>query len=173
MQNWYRVQIGNAHIKLTHSWIAIIVLLVVSGDLGDVPWSETWRNCVNDQETLTGIILIIITVEMIGKIYFMPDGKYWADCKLNGGIGPILERRNFRIFLKYHWWGSFNTKLHCLHYCLHNIAHCMSGSRLPYCLKYMRCKLFAKLRFIGYVDLCIAPQPCWPVPKWTMRMENE
>jgi hypothetical protein len=38
MQNWYRVQIGNAqHIKLMHSWIAIILLLVVSGDLGDVP----------------------------------------------------------------------------------------------------------------------------------------
>jgi hypothetical protein len=37
MQNWYCVQIGNAHVKSTHRWIAnIIVLLVTSGDLGDV-----------------------------------------------------------------------------------------------------------------------------------------
>jgi hypothetical protein len=38
MQNWYLAHIGNAHIKSTHCWIAnIIVLLVMSGDLGDVP----------------------------------------------------------------------------------------------------------------------------------------
>jgi hypothetical protein len=37
MQNWYCVHISNAHIILTHRWIAnITVSLVISGDLGDV-----------------------------------------------------------------------------------------------------------------------------------------
>jgi hypothetical protein len=39
---------------------------------------EEVRNYVHDQETLTGRILIIVTVEMnqmIDKVSFMPDGK--------------------------------------------------------------------------------------------------
>jgi hypothetical protein len=68
MQNWYRTHIGNARIKSTHRWIAnIIVLLIILCDLGDVSYPEYWRKCVDDQETLTGILVIIITVEMIDK----------------------------------------------------------------------------------------------------------
>jgi hypothetical protein len=117
-------------------------LLVTSGDLGDVSWSENWRNCIHDQETVTGILLITTTVEMIEKFFFMPDGKYWADCGLSRGSGPFLERRNFRMFLNYHWRDLINTKLHCLHP-LCNIAHRMSGPRSLYCLKYWRCNIFA------------------------------
>jgi hypothetical protein len=143
MQNRYCVRIGNAHIKSTLCWIAnIIVSPVISSDLGDVPWLQHWRKCGHDQEPLTGILLIIITVKMTGKISLMPDGKYWADCRLNGGSGPFLESRNFRIFLNYHWWDLINTKLHHLR----NIAHCLSGSRLPYRLKYRRCNFFATSR---------------------------
>jgi hypothetical protein len=77
MQNRYRVRIGNAHIKSAHCWIAnIIVSLVISSDLGDVQRSQHWRKCGHDQEPLTGILLIIITIKMTGKISFMPDGKY-------------------------------------------------------------------------------------------------
>jgi hypothetical protein len=53
----------------------IIVSLVISGDLGDVPWSEHWKNCVHDQETMTMRLLIIINVEMIDKVSIIPDGK--------------------------------------------------------------------------------------------------
>jgi hypothetical protein len=117
-------------------------LLVTSGDLGDVSWSENWRNCIHDQETVTGILLITTTVEMIEKFFFMPDGKYWADCGLSRGSGPFLERRNFRMFLNYHWRDLINTRLHCLH---RNITHCKSWSRSPYRLKHRRCYFFATL----------------------------
>jgi hypothetical protein len=118
-----------------------------------------WRNCVHDQETLTEILLIIITVDMIDKISFMPDGKYWAYCRLNGGSGPFLERRNFRIFLNCHWWDLINTNLHCLH-CLCNIAHWVSGSRLPYCLKYQRCNFFATSHIYRRFGSLHHPQSC-------------
>jgi hypothetical protein len=76
MPKWYRVHLGNAHIISTHRWIAnIIVLLVVSGNLGNLIWAEHWRDYVHDQETLPGRLLIIVTVEMIDKISFMPNGK--------------------------------------------------------------------------------------------------
>jgi hypothetical protein len=75
-QNWHRIHVGNARIKSTHRWIAnVIVSLITSGDLGNVPRYEYWRNCVHFQETLTGTLLISITVEMIDKISYMPDGK--------------------------------------------------------------------------------------------------
>jgi hypothetical protein len=166
MQNRYRVHIGNAHIKLTHRWIAnIIVSLVISGDFGDVPWSEHWRNCVHDQETLTRMLLIFITVEMVDNISFMPDGKYWADCRLNGDSWPFLEIKKFRILLNNHWWDLFNTILHCLH-CLHYIAHRMSGSRLPYRLKYRRCNFFCHIAHL--LEMRVSASPASPETNHTM-----
>jgi hypothetical protein len=160
MRNWYCVHIGNAHIESTHRCIAnTIVSPVISGDLGDMPWSENWRNCVHDQGTQTGILLIIITVGMIDKISCMPDRKYRADCRLNGGSVPFLERRNFRFFLNCHWWDLINTKLHYLH-CLCNIAHGVSGSRLRRITWNIRdANFLPHWAFFGDADLCTAPSP--------------
>jgi hypothetical protein len=159
MQNWYPVRIGNAHIKSTHRWIAnIIVLLVISSDLGDVPWSQHWRKCGHDQESLTGILLIIITVEMTGKNSLMPDSKYWADGRLNRDSGPFLERRNFRIFLNYHWWDLINTNcIACLAYTTSRIAWMDPDRRITWNIG--DATFLPHRAFIRDVDLCIAPSP--------------
>ncbi len=134
-----------------------IVSLVISGDLGDGPWSEHWRNGVHDQQNLTRILLIIITFEMICKISSMSDGKYWADCRLNGDSGPFLEKRNFRFFLNYHWWDLMNTKLHCLHRALTQYCTSHEWIQIAVSLEILEMQLFCHMAHLWEIKISASP----------------
>jgi hypothetical protein len=101
----------------------------------------------------------------------MLDGIYWADCRINGGIGPYPEKRNFRIFLNYHFWDLMNTKLHHLH-CLRNIANRVSGSRSLYRLNYPRCNFFATSGIYRRCGSLHRSQSCLFIRKLKKKKKN-